>query len=117
MEDPYDLVTKGLELLDGGHNHQAAVALERACEIEPGKASIREALARAFYNSGQTRKAAKQFEAALEIDPADHYCHFGLALCRARLGDKTGAVGLLKIALVMRPDSADYQHALRRLAG
>ena len=116
-DDAYELLARGLELLDSGHNHQAAIALEKARDLEPEKASIREALARAFYNSGQTRKAEKEFEASLQIDPANHYGHFGLGLCRARLGDKTGAIGLIKMAVAMRPDSPDYQHALRRLAG
>lgn len=116
-KDVYELVTRGLDLLDAGHNHQAAVALEKATRIEPRKASIREALARALYNSGQTRKAEQEFQAALDIDPADDYAHFGLGLCRARLGDKSGAIGLLKIAVAMRPESDDYLHALRRLAG
>ncbi|MGH2771770.1 MAG: tetratricopeptide repeat protein [Actinomycetota bacterium] len=116
-DEAYELLARGLELLDSGHNHQAAIALERARELEPEKASIREALARAFYNSGQIKNAEKEFEAALQIDPADHYGHFGLGLCRARLGDKAGAIGMIKMALAMRPDSEDYQHALRRLAG
>lgn len=115
--DAYDLLVKGRELLAGGHNHQAALILEKAAQIEPTKASIREPLARAFFNSGQIRKASEEFERTLEIDPSDHYAHFGLALCRARLGDKAKAVGLLKIAIAMNPDSEDYRRALNRLAG
>jgi len=115
--DVYELVNKGLGLLAGGHNHQAAVILEKARRMEPSKASIREALARALYNSGQTRRAAEEFACTLDLDPADDYANFGLALCRARLGDKASAIGLLKIALAMRPESEDYRVALHRLAG
>lgn len=116
-KDPYDLLLKGRDLLARGHNHQAAVVLEQACCLEPQKGSIREALARALYNSGQTERAKEHFETAIELDPADDYAHFGLALCRARLGDKRGAIGLLKIAIAMRPHLDDYRMALRRLAG
>jgi tetratricopeptide (TPR) repeat protein len=115
--EAYDLLTKGRELLAGRRNHQAALVLQRACELEPAKGSIREAFARALYNCGRTRDAADQFEMALELNPADHYAYFGLALCRARMGDRPRAAGLLKIAIAMRPQSEDYRHALDRLAG
>lgn len=114
--DVYELLNKGRSLIERGHNHQAAIILERACGIEPSKGSLREALARALYNSGQTRRAGEEFERAVELDPADDYAHFGLALCRAKLGDKARARGLLKIAIAMRPESEDYRHALHRLA-
>lgn len=115
--DVYELLNKGRHLIARGHNHQAAIILEKACGLEPTKGSLREALARALYNSGQTKRAGEEFERAVELDPADDYAHFGLALCRAKLGDRTRAVGLLKIALAMRPESEDYRHALHRLAG
>lgn len=115
--DVYELLSKGRSLIDRGHNHQAAIILERACGLEPTKGSVREALARALYNSGQITRAGEEFERAVELDPADDYAHFGLALCRAKLGDKTRALGLLKIAIAMRPESEAYRHALHRLAG
>lgn len=98
-----------------GDARGAAELLERASEVEPDKASIREALARALFNSGQIARAGEEFTKAIEIDPANHYAHYGLGLCKARLGDKTKAIGCIKIALAMRPDSEDYQFALRRV--
>ncbi|MDQ4148702.1 MAG: tetratricopeptide repeat protein [Actinomycetota bacterium] len=114
--EAYDLLTAGRELLASRRHHQAAKMLRRACELEPRKGSVREALARALYNIGEMRAAAVEFEKALELNPADHYAYFGLALCWAKLGDRPRAAGLLKIALVMRPQSEDYRHALERLA-
>ena len=116
-KDAYHLLIKGKHLLESGHNHQAAIVLEQARDLEPQKGSIREALARALYNSGQTSRANEEFERAVELDPADDYAHFGLALCRARLGDRRSAIGLLKIAIAMRPELDDYRQALHRLAG
>src|SRR5687767_8008575 len=116
-EDTYVLFNRGLELIAEGQHRRAAIVLEKACQLEPEKTSIREALARAFFNSGQTRRAEEEFEKVMEQNPADHYAVFGLAMCRARLGDKARAIGLLKIALAMRPQSEDYLHALARLAG
>ncbi len=115
-KDAYELWTRGLQLLEARRNHQAALVLESACQLEPEKGSVREAFARALYNIGDTRRACEEFERAMELNPADHYPYFGLALCRARLGDKARAAGLLKIALAMKPDSQDYRRALERLA-
>ncbi|MCA1839805.1 MAG: tetratricopeptide repeat protein, partial [Actinomycetota bacterium] len=78
-EDTYELFQRAKRLMVEGHNHQAAVVLQRAAEQEPLKSSIHEHLARALYNSGQTSKAAAEFERTIELDPADHYAHFGLA--------------------------------------
>ena len=116
-DDVYGLMIRGQELLAGGHPHQAAMLLQRAKSAEPGKASIRETLARALYNSGQTRRAEEEFAAAVEIDPSNDYAHFGLGLCRAKTGDRSAAVGHLKIAVAMRPEVEVYRVALRRLAG
>lgn len=116
-QDVYGLLVRGRQFLREGHPHQAAIILQRACRAEPGKASIREALARALYNSGQTRRAEKEFAAAVELNPSDDYAHFGLGLCRARAGRRAAAAGHLKIAVAMRPDSTLYRDVLRRLAG
>lgn len=111
----YELVSDAKEFMASGNARRAADLLEQAAEIEPDKASIREALARALFNSGRIARAAEEFVKVIEINPANHYAHYGLGLCRARLGDKTKAIGCIKIALAMRPDSEDYQFALRRL--
>lgn len=116
-DDPYTLLQKGRRLLALEHPHQAAIVLERAAAIEPAKNSIREALARAFYNSGQFGRAREQFAAVVEINPSNAYAHFGYALCLARTGDRAAAIGHLKMARVMRPDSELYREALERLAG
>ena len=112
----YELLMRGRELLASRHNHQAVLLLQEACEMEPEKGSVREALGRALYNIGETERASDQFQVAVELNPADDYAYFGLAMCRLRLGDRTAAAGLLKIALAMRPNSTDYRRALDRLA-
>lgn len=115
--DAYTLLQKGLKLLRQGHPHQAAVILERASRAEPDKASIREALARALFNSGQTQRASEEFQKVADLDPANDYAYFGLGLCQARMGLKERARGQLKLAVAMRPDSEDYRRALHGLAG
>jgi len=113
METAYALLRKGKELLKSKNPAQAAVVLERAKKLEPTKASIREALARAYYNYGQYELAMKEFEKALEIEPTNHYAHFGLGLCFIKTGDKNAGIGHLKLAIAMEPQEM-YIKALNR---
>lgn len=115
-KDAYELLMGGRNMLAARHNHQAVLLLEKARDLEPEKGSIREELGRALYNIGEVKRAAEEFQTAMDLNPADDYAYFGLALCTARLGEKSRAAGLLKIALAMRPNSADYRRALDRLA-
>jgi Flp pilus assembly protein TadD len=89
--------------------------LGRAKLIEPDKASIREALGRALYMSGRTAPARREFAKVVQIEPASDYAHFALA-CE-RTGQRTRAIGHLKLAIAMRPGTDDYERALERLAG
>ena len=93
-------------------SHAAVVALERARRLEPEKGSVRETLGRAYYRSGRFELAEREFRAALDLEPVNDYAHYGLGLCRLRLGDRTGARAHLRLAITMRPDNPDYQHAL-----
>lgn len=113
---PYELLVQGRDLLAARRSNEAVEVLQVARELEPEKGSVREALGRALYNSGDPARATKEFQAAVDLNPADDYAYFGLALCTARLGNRQRAAGLLKLALAMKPDSESYQRALDRLA-
>jgi len=117
QQDVYAMLLRGRDLLGRGHHHQAATVLERASLLEPEKTSIREDLARALYLSGQKRRAGEEFARVVEQDPSNDYAHFGLGLCQAAAGNIARALGHLKIAVAMRPESEDYRIALARLAG
>src|SRR5919106_6747023 len=114
-ESAYELFRRGSELLESHHPGPAAVILERALALEPGKASILEALGRAYYNQGQPALAAERFGAIVEADPVAHYAHFGLGLACGRLGDRRAARRHLKLAVQMKPESEEYRRALQRL--
>jgi Flp pilus assembly protein TadD len=116
-ESAYDLFSRGVGFLAGGHPHQAAMLLSRAKLIEPEKGSIREALGRALYMTGRAQRARREFAKAVQIDPANDYAHFGLALACARTGERSRAIGHLKLAIAMRPGVEHYERALARLAG
>lgn len=114
-ETAYELLQRGHELMRAHHNAQAAVVLERAARAEPNKGSILEALARAYFNSGQHDRAAEAFEALLEVDPSAHYGHLGLGMSLERLGRLAEARTHLRLAVAMNPNSATYRRALERV--
>ncbi|MDQ3554504.1 MAG: tetratricopeptide repeat protein [Chloroflexota bacterium] len=116
-ETAYGLFQRAQTLMDRRHHAQAAVLLERAAHLEPGKGSIVEALGRAYYNSGQHRRAAEAFEALLGIDPSAAYGHFGLGQALKQIGRRREARTHLRLACAMAPESRLYRDALARLGG
>jgi tetratricopeptide (TPR) repeat protein len=114
-ETAYELLQRGHALLEERHHAQAAVILERAARLEPGKGSIVEALARAYYNSGQHQRAVDAFQALLDIDPSAAYGHFGLGQALKQVGRRDEARTHLRLACALAPDSELYRDALARL--
>jgi tetratricopeptide (TPR) repeat protein len=114
-ESAYGLLRRGEALLRRRHHAQAAVILERAAHLEPGKASIVEALARAYYNSGQHARAVGAFQELLDLDPSAAYGHYGLGQALKQVGRHAEARTHLRLAVALAPDSALYRAALARL--
>lgn len=114
-EGAYELFRRGSRLLAEHHPGAAAVVLERCLALEPGKASILEALGRAYFNSGQHEPARATFERVLELDPSAHYAHFALGQSLKRLGRRDEAGTHLRIAVALSPGSSLYRDALARL--
>jgi tetratricopeptide (TPR) repeat protein len=108
----YELFRRGSRMLAERHPGAAAILLERALALEPGKASILEALGQAYFNVGSHALAAERFAAIVESDPLAHYAHFGLGLSRGRLGDVEAARRHLRMAVFLKPENDDYQRAL-----
>ncbi len=115
-ESAYELLQRGTALMRRRHNAQAAVVLERAARLEPGKGSILEALGRARFTSGQYERARETFEALLEVDPSSHYGHYALGRCLKNLGRTREARTHLRLAVALSPTTAMYRAALARLA-
>jgi len=114
-EAAYELLQRGHLLLRQRHFAQAAIVLERADRDEPGKASILEALGRAYYNSGQYEPARATFEQLLELDPSAHYAHFALGQSLKQLGRRDAAQTHLRLAVALSPTTKIYAGALARL--
>jgi Flp pilus assembly protein TadD len=107
--------TTGLDLLGKGSPAAAAQVLQRAANAEPASRSVREALARAQFDTGQYAAAAENFRVIVEASPADDYAHFGLGLSLARAGEHEAAAEYLALAAAMRPDRKHYTDALRQV--
>jgi Flp pilus assembly protein TadD len=107
--------TTGMELLAKGSPAAAAQVLQRAANAEPASRSVREALARAQFDTGQYAAAAANFRVIVEASPTDDYAHFGLGLSLARAGDHEAAAEYLALAAAMRPDRKHYTDALRQV--
>ena len=114
-ETAYELLQRGSALLERRHHAQAAIVLERADRLEPGKQSILEALGRAYFNSAQHERALGTFERLLELDPSADYAHYALGQSLKRLGRRDEAGTHLRLAVALRPDSKLYRDALARL--
>ena len=114
-ESAYELLQRGHDLLKKRHYAAAAIVLERAARIEPRKASILEAMGRAFYNSGQHDRSRATFAELLDIDPSAHYAHYALGQSLKQLGRTKEARTHLKLAVALSPTSKLYSAALARL--
>jgi tetratricopeptide (TPR) repeat protein len=114
-ESAYELLQRGQALLRRRHHAQAAVVLERAARAEPRKASILEALGRAYFNSGQHERSRETFEALLELDPSSHYAQFALGQSLKKLGREREAWVHLRLAVALSPGTPLYRQALARV--
>jgi tetratricopeptide (TPR) repeat protein len=113
-ESAYELFQRGSRMLAQRHFGASAILLERALALEPGKASILEALGQAYFNQGSFELAADRFSAIVGADPVALYADFGLGLSRARLGDVMAARRHLRMAVLLKPENEAYQRALAR---
>jgi Flp pilus assembly protein TadD len=109
MDDVYDLYKRGTELLESGDFDQATIPLRKARDREPEKASIREALGRAYFRSGHFEEARDEFEAVVELAPTNDYALFCLGRALMNLGRTEEARKPLALAAQLRPDRRDYR--------
>jgi len=114
MEDAYRLFVKAKELIGKKDFLNASLLLEEAREYEPEKGSIREALGICYYNMGFYSSSRDHFDKAIEIDAANDFAHYGMGLCLIKENKINRALGYLKIASFMRPESEVYKKVLKR---
>lgn len=109
MDSVYDLYRSGCELLDHGDYQAAIVPLSKARDLEPEKASIREALGRALFHAQRYESAAAEFEAVALNTPTNDYALFCLGRSLQQLGRHREACRPLAIAACLRPERSEYR--------
>jgi tetratricopeptide (TPR) repeat protein len=109
MESVYDLYQRGCELLAHGDHQAAIVPLSKARELEPDKASIREALGRALFHAQRYERAAEEFRAIAASTPTNDYAQFCLGRSMQLLGRHREACQPLALACSLRPEREDYR--------
>jgi tetratricopeptide (TPR) repeat protein len=109
VESLYDLYQRGTELLEHGDYQAAIVPLSRARDLEPDKASIREALGRALFHAQRYERAAEEFRAIATTTPTNDYAQFCLGRSMQLLGRHREACQPLALACSLRPEREDYR--------
>ncbi len=108
-EGVYELFQRGTALLEAGDWHQATVPLSHARDLDPDKASIREALGRALFRAGHYAQAAEEFAAVVDRAPTNDFALFCLGRCLQLLGRHQEARHPLVLASCLRPERRDYR--------
>lgn len=103
-ETTYELFQKGMKLLRSRNPAQAVVSLRRARSKEPDKTSIREALGRAYFDSGDYRRAAEEFRFVIDRYPTNDYAHYCLSRCADLLGNQELSRRHLRLSEIMGND-------------
>jgi Flp pilus assembly protein TadD len=109
VDSAYELFQAGTQLLERGDFHAATVPLQRARDLEPDKASIREALGRALFQSQRYEAAAVEFEAVVDRAPTNDFALFCLGRALQQLGRHQEARHPLALACNLRPERRDYR--------
>jgi len=109
VDSLYDIYQRGCELLEHGDYEAAIVPLSRARDLEPDKASIREALGRALFHAQRYESAAEEFRAVATNTPTNDYALFCLGRSMQLLGRHREACQPLALACSLRPEREDYR--------
>jgi Flp pilus assembly protein TadD len=109
-ESTFTLYRRGIELLAEEDYEHASEQLEQAARRAPEKASIREALGRAYFRCGRFALAAVEFRAVVEAHQVNDYAHFCLGRALTKTGDTERARHHLALASNLRPERGDYRY-------
>ena len=116
MSDAYHHFREGQKRLRKGMTAQATVPLEKAKRLEPGKASIREALGIAYFRLARWQEAEAEFRTIVEeLEPTDDYAHYALGRALEQQGRQAEANGHYKLARSMKPGSKTYAARVKAL--
>jgi tetratricopeptide (TPR) repeat protein len=86
----------GVRLAESGKTEQAVLEFEKAVELSEDFALGHFHLALAYDRLGQASRAAREYEAALRLQPELVDARYGLSAICWKLGDREGAIQLLR---------------------
>ena len=108
MTDAYDLYQQGREHLQRGMAAQATVALEKAKQLEPDKASIREALGIAYFRIQRWARRKRSSAPCSSSRPPTTTRTTRSGATLEKQGRDAEANGHYKLASSMSPSSEQY---------
>ena len=108
MTDLYAEYERAALFFEAGDPIEAARLLVPVVDAEPGNASARLLLARAYFASAQLNRAEEHLRWLVDRDPSDDYAHFVLGRTLQRQGRGDAALTHLRIAVALnaRPEYA-----------
>ena len=113
MDSAYDLFMNGTALLDNGDFHAAVVPLARARELEPDKASVREALGRALFGAAPLPRGARPSSRPSSSTRRPTTTRSSASAASLQLlGRHAEARKPLALASCLRPEREDYSKYL-----
>ena len=121
-DDPrrVDYYEEGLQLLRGGHYHEALTSFRLALKESPGDRVVLQQIAICYTRIGMTTEAAKTYRHVLDKEPAAAGAHYGLAFLLLQEGNPQEAAGHLEAFLSNPPSGTDaarhVDHARQALA-
>lgn len=108
-------VSQGRDLLDKGSLGQAAVAFQKALEIDPDAAAAHRGIGRLFYKKGgraNYETALKHYQEAIRRNPNDHDLYVITAKIYDHLGKRKEATLERKKFIIVRALEADPHNAV-----
>jgi Flp pilus assembly protein TadD len=96
----------GVELLKQGKIEEAIGALQKAVELNPKDAAVRQNLAYAYDRQGRVDDAIIQYQKAIELNPRDSVARNNLGVLYNKTGRYDEAIRELEKALEIDPKSA-----------
>jgi tetratricopeptide (TPR) repeat protein len=105
----YAYASSLVEIGQVGAGTERLLALERAHSDIP---DVHRALAEAFDQQGDRKRALEEIHTAIELNPQDSGSHYDLGKIEMADGNSEGAIPELEAAVRLSPKSKDFHHEL-----
>jgi tetratricopeptide (TPR) repeat protein len=105
--------TLGLARFAGGDAAAAEAALARAAELMPAEADVQYRLGLVLLERRNLSEALLRLRSSVELGPALARHRIALAVCLGRMGDRAGAVHVLREIPALEPSAGEALLAIR----